>query len=102
MKYELRKLSIDDGRDVYEMLQDIGKAENGFTNRVNVMSFEEYQRWLIRSDKSARSTLYWLYVDGKPVGIGKLRYFLTDRLRVEGGHIRYAIRPSARNKKFAR
>ena len=46
------------------------------------------------------SSTYWLYADGEPVGFGKLRHFLTDKLRDEGGHAGYAIRTSERNKGY--
>ena len=70
---------------------------------------EEFREWLCKSAESAEKTeiedgwrvpqaIYWLYLDGKPVGMGKLRYFLTDALRHSGGHIGYAIAPDARGK----
>lgn len=37
---ELKKLSINDGMDIYEMLQEMPADENGLINRVNGMSFE--------------------------------------------------------------
>ena len=37
---ELRKLSVNDGMDVYQMLQDIPLDENGLQNKVNGMTFE--------------------------------------------------------------
>ena len=37
--YVLKSLSLSDGRDIYEMLQEIGSNENGFHNKVNGMSF---------------------------------------------------------------
>ena len=43
---ELRRLSVDDGPDIYRMLQDIPKEENGFENNANGMSHEAYQKWL--------------------------------------------------------
>lgn len=110
MDFELKKLSINDDVDIYEMLQEIPKDENGFINTVNGMTFEEYKEWLIRSDAMSRgigledwqvpSSFYWLFVDGHPVGKGNIRHFLTDKLRAEGGHIGYAIRPSERNKGY--
>ncbi len=45
-------------------------------------------------------TTYWLYVDGRPVGIGKLRHYLNDNLRIDGGHVGYFIRPSERGKGY--
>ena len=111
MTYELRRLAISDGMDIYEMLQEIPKEENGFMNSVNGRRFEEFKQWLIRSDALSKAkgledgwkvpqNVYWLYADGYPVGFGKLRHFLTDSLREKGGHIGYAIRPSQRNKGY--
>ncbi|OPJ63821.1 GNAT family N-acetyltransferase [Clostridium oryzae] len=110
MNYELKKLSISDGRDIYDMLQEIAKDENGFINTVNGMTFEEYKEWLISRDAMSKgigledwqvpSNTYWLFVEGRPVGTGKLRHFLTDKLRAEGGHAGYAIRKSERNKGY--
>ena len=106
---ELKGLSIEDGSDVYEMLQDIPSEENGFLNAVNGKTYEEYQQWLAESAASSNSTelengwkvptsTFWLFCGGKPVGIGRIRHFLTDRLREEGGQVGYAIRPGERNK----
>jgi len=107
MAMELRKLSIDDGQDVYEMLQEIPAEENGFFNSLNGASYEEYKTWLVQAAENAKKTeiedgwrvpqsTYWFYVDGMPVGICRFRHFLTDKLRKEGGHIGYAVRPSMR------
>ena len=41
-------------------------------------------------------------MDGYPVGVAKLRHFLTDKLREEGGHIGYAIRPCQREKGYGK
>ncbi|MFL0269405.1 GNAT family N-acetyltransferase [Candidatus Clostridium radicumherbarum] len=110
MEIELKKLTISDGTNIYEMLQEIPKDENGFVNTVNGMTFEEYKEWLNSSDAMSKglgledwqvpSNTYWLFVEGHPVGTGKLRHFLTDKLRAEGGHIGYAIRKSERSKGY--
>ena len=44
---ELRRLSVDDGMDVYVMLQEIPKEENGLMNNANGLSFEEYKDYYI-------------------------------------------------------
>jgi len=46
-------------------------------------------------------TTYWL-VDGGTTILGEshLRHWLTPALRIEGGHIGYSIRPSARRKGY--
>lgn len=109
MAIEIKKLSVHDGRDIYEMLQELPADENGFINSVHGKTYDEYQEWLkgaVRSSEQAGivdgwkvpSTIFWLFEDGQPVGIGKVRHFLTDALREHGGNVGYAIRPSARNR----
>lgn len=108
MKVELKKLAADDGRDVYDFLQKLPKDENGFINGAAGLTFEEFRHWCARCAENAEKTeiedgwkvpqtTYWLYVDGQPVGMGKLRHALTDALRMSGGHIGYAILADARN-----
>lgn len=110
---ELRKLSVNDGMDVYQMLQDIPLDENGFQNNVNGLSYEEYKSWLVKKAQEAEldgivdgwkvpSTTYWLYADGVPVGFGKLRHCLTDALQKAGGHIGYGIAPQHRGKGYGK
>ena len=110
---ELRRLSVNDGPEIYHMLQDIPKEENGFGNNANGMSYETYKKWLVaKHQESLRegildgwkvpTTTYWLYADGIPVGFGKLRHCLTDALRKAGGHIGYAIAPAYRGKGYGK
>lgn len=112
MSVVLRKLSIHDGDDVYNMLQTLPANENGFMNGMAGRSREEFRVWLGKSAANAEKTeiedgwrvpqaVYWLYVDGRPVGMAKLRYFLTDALRQSGGHIGYAVTPAARGRGYA-
>lgn len=109
MGIELRKLAVTDGIDIYEMLQELPADENGFINRAAGMSFDEYKNWLegkVQESEQAGivdgwkvpSTTFWLFEDGRPVGYGNLRHFLTDRLLEQGGNIGYSIRPSDRNR----
>lgn len=113
MNYELKKLSVNDGRDIYDLLQAIPKEENGYINGANGMTNDEFRAWLIREDENSKKTqiedgwkvpqsVFWLYVNGRPVGVGKIRHFLTDKLRQEGGHIGYAIAPGERGRGFGK
>lgn len=43
MNIELRALSEDDGIEIFEMIQEMGLGENGFTNTFPVSSFEEFK-----------------------------------------------------------
>jgi predicted acetyltransferase len=111
MLFSIKKLSVDDDVDIFNMLQQIPNGENGFQNNVEGLSFDEYKDWLIENDTCSKQigikdgwkvpqTIFWLIVDKKPIGIGKLRHFLTDKLLEEGGTIGYAIIPSERNKGY--
>lgn len=110
MTIELRKMTLDDGRDIYEMLQEIPRDENGFINKNNGRNYEGFKEWLKRSERISKGIgleewmvpgdVYWLFVDGIPVGQGKLRHRLTEQLLEHGGHIGYAIRPSQQRKGY--
>lgn len=110
---ELKKLSVDDGLDVYNMLQDIPAEENGFINKANGLTFDEYKEWLIGKQKDSEqegivdgwkvpSTTFWLYADGIPVGFGSVRHSLTEALRKAGGHIGCGIAPAFRGKGYGK
>lgn len=100
-KYELIQLSPFDGEVFYEMLQHIGRQENDFTNPVHDMTYDEFKLWLKRQDDWSKGknlpqgyvpqVCYWLIVDGKPVGFGKIRMGLTEQSRLEGGNLGYAV-----------
>lgn len=106
---ELRKLSIDDGHDVYEMLEEFTPNEVGPNDSMDKKSFDEFKEWLFKSDENSAltdiaddgrfpQTTYWLFESGIPVGYGKIRPQLTDAMREKGGNIGYAIRPTARGR----
>lgn len=106
--YTLRPLSVNDGKDIYEFLQRLGPEEYGFVNKVNGMTYEAYQAWLVRQadmakgigleDQMVPQSTFWLLEDGVPVGIGRIRHRLTDALREAGGVIGYGIDPPHRGR----
>lgn len=109
---ELRELNTDESQDIYDMILEIGSGENGFVNNLYSDNTNDFQIKLIRNHKMAEGndlpegfvpqTLYWLYVGGIPVGYGKLRHCLNDKLLEHGGHIGYVIRPSERGKGYGK
>ena len=111
--FQLKKLSSQDGRDIYELLQTMPKDENGLLNKANGLSYEEFKTWLTSKEKESEqiglvdgwkvpSTTFWLYADDVPVGFGNLRHFLTDGLRKAGGNIGYGIAPQYRGKGYGK
>ena len=107
---ELKELSVEDGREVYEMLREIGSGDGGFVNDDPGEDFGSFAQYLVKRHNDspgmdlkvgwAPMTTYWLIVDGKPVGVGRLRHYLNDILKKLGGHIRYEIRASERGKGY--
>lgn len=111
--FELRRLSVKDGMDIYEMLQEIPAEENNMHNSAYGISFEAYKDFLVESEEESKrdgiidgwrvpSTRYWLYVNGKPVGFAVIRHFLTPALRQAGGNIGYTIRPTERGRGYGK
>lgn len=112
MKVDLKPLAmpVDDG--VWQMVLEIGPGENGFSNGLYAEEREEWERRVDAAiamvsgdnlpDHYVPQTTYVLYVEGKPVGFGKLRPQLNEALRKHGGHIGYSIRPSCRRQGFGK
>lgn len=110
MKTELRQLSVHDGIDIYELLQEIPKEEHGYYNNAHGLSYTEYKTWLKKMENQSKgidlpdwmvpSTEYFFYVNDIPVGNIRIRHYLTDALREHGGHIAYAVSPKHRGKGY--
>lgn len=97
----LRPIAPNENQTIYDMLQGIDRRENDFTNDVKDMPYEEFPEWCKLQYEYANGRLlpagyvpqsiYWLYIDGEPVGVGKIRWKLTETSREAGGNIGYAI-----------
>lgn len=109
---ELRELSTNDGQDIYDMLQDIEREENGFHNVANGLTDKEFEVYLKSNKRMSEGkdlpedyvpqTLYWLFIEKRPVGMAKLRHYLNEFLRKKGGHAAYAIRKSERGQGYGK
>lgn len=112
MKVELKELTVADGEEVFEMIKEIGLGENGFTTNFPEHNFEDFKMSLPRLVDISRGndlpegyvpqTIYWLYVEGKPVAYGKLRRTLNEKLIIYGGHVGYIVRPTERSKGYGK
>ncbi|MEI6578874.1 MAG: GNAT family N-acetyltransferase [Eubacteriales bacterium] len=102
MKIEIKQLSLNCNSKEYEMLQTIENNENGFSNPIYEKAYEEYLLWLQKEDDYSKGinlpegwipeTTYFLYVDGEPIGIGRIRHSTNKHLESIGvGNLGYAI-----------
>jgi predicted acetyltransferase len=97
----LRKLSKDDGKEIYEMLQGINHNDDGFRNEVYGLSLKKYKLWLKKNEGLSKGiglekwmvpqTVYWLYFNNNSVGYGRIRHYMNENLKNNSGHIGYAI-----------
>ncbi len=92
-----------------DFLRDLGDGENGFGgSRINHddFSLESYlQRFCDMDDPEriephlARQTNFWMINDHDViVGMLKIRHYLTELTRVNGGHIGYYVRKTHRGR----
>lgn len=106
----LKQLNRNDSTNIYQMLQKIGIEENKFHNGANGLTFNQFKDWLLIQDKWSRGEdlpidyvrqwTFWLYDGIQPVGFGKLREKLTEKSRLLGGNIGYAIIEPERGKGY--
>ena len=106
----LKEIEQSDGQEVYEMFQEIPKAETGTENQVNGMTFqeiEEHKKRLIKNSKGldlnkndTQKINYILYEDKYPIGSIALRLKLNKYWREHSGHIGFSIRPRERGKGY--
>lgn len=110
---ELRLATAEDLPALYQLVLEIGPGENGFSNSLLTASFTEFQDKIKKSQAEATGkvisservpqSIYWLFNDENyPVGYGKLRHYLNDQLKTNGGHIGYTIRPSQQQKGYGK
>ena len=107
---KLCPLSLEDGHDVYEMLQRIERYENDFNNEAFGMTYEEYKEWLDERNAWSKGErlpegyvkqwIFFLKVDYIPVGIGKIRERVTTESAKWGGNIGFAIDPWYRGRGY--
>lgn len=100
------------GIDEYKMLQGIENGENGFMNEVFGMSFAGFKEWLIKQEEFHLGknlpqgwipyTTYFLYDNGLPIGIGRVRHETSEYLQkvVGAGEIGYGISKDYRGKGY--
>jgi predicted acetyltransferase len=105
----IKLVSFDDSNNlnIYNMLQDIDKEENGFINPgfgISKNDFKQFIEYLIKQKDEPQidkgyvpQSVYWLFDKDEVIGFSKMRHYLNDFLKINGGHIGYGIRKQKRN-----
>lgn len=114
MNLVLRSIESSDSKNIqiFNMLKSMPEDENGFQNPGFGITWEEFPDFINRSIMEISNpdtkkgyvpqTIFWLFEGDTPVGISKMRHYLTEKLRKRGGHIGYGIIEEKRNKGFGR
>ena len=109
MKYELKELNENMGKDVYEMYQDIPNGENGQTNECYGFTYDEYTKFIKIEVKRKYNKItyndtptitYNMYVNDYPVGLIGLRTEIDDNWKLWSGNFYYKIRSTEREKGY--
>lgn len=109
----LEAASTDMPHGLAELIADLGRGENGFGGTpvaTGEQSLEEYlQRCIGMTDPAqlrpgyVPQTVFWaIDENGEAIGMARVRHYLNDRLREQGGHIGYYIRRDQRRKGYGR
>ena len=112
MNLKLQSLSIDDGDDIYNMLQNIEPEIFCFHNPAFGLNKNQFKDWLnIQYNWSlgvdlpknyVKQWTFWLIYENLPIGYGKLRERSTSLSIKSGGNIGYAIHKDFRGKGFGK
>lgn len=108
----LKAADLRDLEAIWDFYREIPEDENGFTNPDAGCTREKFSsRVLPRIVANARGedlpegfvpeTAYFLWEDGRVVGLFRLRHRLNDFLREHAGHTGYCIRRDARGRGLA-
>lgn len=110
MNITLRAIQPTEGQAIFDMILEIDEGENGFVNSLKAKDRAEFDQLILKNYEYSQGiqlaknhvpqTIYFLYINGYPVGYGKLRHYLNDLLKVHAGHVGYSIRPSERGKGY--
>jgi predicted acetyltransferase len=96
-----------------QLIADLGNGENGYGGTPVVtgeLTLEEYIQRCIEMAAGVNlrpeyvpQTVFWVIDEnGEAIGMVRIRHYLNDKLRHEGGHIGYYIRRDQRGKGYGK
>ena len=108
---QLEAVSKKTQKGATNMLQELGTGGSGFGGTQygsGEIGLAEYLLCTIDKTNAKNlpegrvpQTTFWIVKDDHSVGMLRMRHDLNDHTRIEGGHIGYYIRSSARRKGYA-
>lgn len=108
---ELRKMNLQDIKEQWEYVTALPKDENGLTNPYEGITFEEYEVTVLPElmmhenpvgmpEWFVPETYYYLWDEQVLVGEYRIRHYLTEALKIGGGHIGYSIKKEFRGRGY--
>lgn len=108
---ELRKMNLQDIKEQWEYVTALPKDENGLTNPYEGIAFEEYEVTVLPElmmhenpvgmpEWFVPETYYYLWDEQVLVGEYRIRHYLTEALKIGGGHIGYSIKKEFRGRGY--
>jgi predicted acetyltransferase len=101
--------NLDHQQDIKEAIEEINSLNESFigTSGINLLS---YPIWLEKLEKSTKGLIedkvpahnLFAYDENTLIGFISIRHYLNEDLYQVGGHIGYMVRPSKRNKGYAK
>lgn len=109
----LKEINDKDMEKEFLFVRDMPVDENGFTNKWNGISREDFEKKALKEmiafskgqdlpDGFVPETFLFLWNDDEIVGQFRIRHYLCESLRTGGGHIGYFIKKKCRGKGFAK
>lgn len=110
---QLESASLNIPPGLAELIADLGSGANGFGGTpvaTGELTLEEYiQRCIEMSEgvnlrpEHVPHTVFWVIDEnGEAIGMVRVRHYLNDKLRDQGGHIGYYIRRDKRGKGYGK
>jgi predicted acetyltransferase len=110
---QLEAASMNIPRGLAELIADLGTGENGFGGTPiasGELTIKEYLQRCINLANGINlqpgyvpQTVFWVIdANGEAIGMVRVRHYLNDKLREQGGHIGYYIRRDQRNKGYGK
>ena len=109
----LKEINDKDIEEEFLFVRDIPIDENGFTNKWNGITREDFENKALKEmiafskgenlpDGFVPETFLFLWNDDEIVGQFRIRHYLCESLKTGGGHIGYFIGRNFRGKGFAK